>query len=274
MIDLGISTGADALLPVTVSATEIEYARIRLGVDVLPVVLGGARLWSTTAERDEALRSAATSLDGRGLLPGGEIHPGLGTCLRVLTRPSWELALRSHDGGAVTRLCIAADQLHCTKATFDSANNTYTLHGIDVEPADAVARALGPSAAMAIAALNAPTETLSAAFDAGPHAEMITAALMNAGGSPAEAARLAGAVVTCTGFTEIVGTTRAFGAAHRHRAIVTVYDTAHGRLVASSSTSADGTAWSSISSGTAHRLRQAVNTLVALLAEPVAPTWR
>lgn len=273
MIDLGISTLAHSQPPVDMTSTEIEYARRQLGLDVLPVVLGGTAHWDSTTDYEAAMRSAATSLADRDLVADGEIYHGLGIQLRALTRPSWELALRSHNNGVLTRVCIAADESLCTEVTFDTEHSTYTLRG-GVDPADSVQRALGPSAAMDIAVVNAPTEALSIAFNAGPDVDTITAALITAGVPSIEAAQLGSAIAGCTSFTEIVGIPHALGSANVLAGIVTVYNTAYGRLVASSSTSADGTAWSSISSGSPTRLRQSINALVELMTDSITPPCR
>ncbi|WP_336881107.1 ESX secretion-associated protein EspG [Rhodococcus globerulus] len=265
-LDLGIATDTDVFPSVDLTSAEIEYARERLGLDVLPVVLGGTELWDSVAEYDAAIRSAATSLAARDLLLGGEIHHGIASTLRTLTRPAWELALRSHNQGTLTRVCVAADESLCVEASFNEATKIYTLHKV-ANPADAVVRVLGPSEPMPIAVINAPTDMLSAALNAGPDADTVADALTQAGVPPVEAGQLGSAIVTCTSFTEIVAVPRGVGIEKLPAGVVSVFNTAHGRIVASSSTSADGTQWSSISSGTPQRLRQAVNSLVELLSE-------
>ena len=272
-LDLGIATNTDAFPSVDLTPEEVEYARERLGLDVLPVVLGGTALWDSAAEHDAAMQSAATSLTARNLLPGGEIHHGVATALRTLTRPVWELALRSHNQGTLTRVCVVADESLCVEASFNETSTSLTL-STGLNPADAVVRVLGPSDAMPIAVINAPTDLLSAALNAGPDADTVAAALTQAGVPPAEAGQLGSAIVTCTSFTEIVGIPRGIGTENLPAGVVSVFNTAHGRIVASSSTSADGTQWSSISSGTPQRLRQAVNSLVELLSESPAPISR
>lgn len=265
-LDLGIATDTDAFSSVDLTSEEIEYARKRLGLDVLPVVLGGTALWDSVAEYDAAIRSAATTLAARDLLLVDEIHHGVAATLRTLTRPAWELALRSHNQGTLTRVCVAADESLCVEVSFNEATKTYTLHK-GMNPADAVVRVLGPSNPMQVAVINAPTDILSAALSAGPDADTVAAALIQAGIPTAEAGQLGSAMVTCTSFTEIVGIPRGVGTENLPIGVVSVFNTAHGRIVASSSTSADGTQWSSISSGTPQRLRQAVNSLVELLSE-------
>ena len=265
-LDLGIATNTDAFTCVDLTSAEVEYARERLGLDVLPVVLGGTALWDSADEYDAAMGSAATSLTARNLLPGAEIHHGVAVTLRALTRPTWELALRSHHQGTLTRTCIAADESLCVKASFNSETKIYRLNK-GINPADAVVRALGPADPMPVAVINAPAEMLSAALNSGPDADTVAAALTQAGIPTADAGKLGSAMVTCTSFTEIVGIAHGVETKNLPAGVVSVFDTAHGRIVASSSTSADGTQWISISSGTPQRLRQAVNSLVELLSE-------
>ncbi|MFE4503487.1 ESX secretion-associated protein EspG [Rhodococcus sp. NPDC056743] len=272
-LDLGIATDADTFPSVDLTSAEIEYVREHLGLDVLPVVLGGTALCGSVRERDVAMQSAATSLTERDLLPGGEIHHDIAETLRALTRPAWELALRSHNQGTLTRVCIAADESLCVEASSNETSQSLTLSRV-LNPADAVVRVLGPSDTMPIAVINAPTDRLSAALNAEPDPATVADALTQAGVPPAEAGQLGCAIVACTSFTEIVGIPRGVGTENLPAGVVSVFDTAHGRLVASSSTSADGTQWSSISSGTPQRLRQAVNSLIELLSESPAPASR
>ncbi|NMM88556.1 ESX secretion-associated protein EspG [Rhodococcus sp. SRB_17] len=274
MIDLGISTSTDALPPISVTAAEIEYTREQLGLDVLPIALGGTARARSTAEREASMRRAAMSLSERGLLPDGEIHHDLGSRLQVLTRPSWELAVRSQGPGAITRACIAADESFCVEATYNAVEGMFTLGSIDSGPVDSIARTVGPSNAMPIAVINAPTQALAGAFDAAPDTESVVSALLQGGVPATEAGQLGRAITTCTAFYEIAGIPHVLDSAHSPVGIVTVYDTAFGRLVSSLSTSADGTDWSSISSGTPTRLRQAVNMLVANLESCLATSPR
>ncbi|MDI9918606.1 ESX secretion-associated protein EspG [Rhodococcus sp. IEGM 1379] len=256
------------------TSAEIEYARDCLGLDVLPVVLGGTAFSGSTAERKESMDGAAVTLAQQGLLPGGEIHPELNTALVALTHPVQELALRRHCGGTITRVCVTQSESACIEATFNAETATYTLRGVESDPADSILRALGPCTAMQIAVVNAPTDELSIAFNAGPDIDTLVSALTNAGVPPIEAGQLGNALVDCTAFTEIVGITHALGSAHLPAGTVTVYDTALGRLVASSSLSADGTPWTSISAGTSTRLTQAVNRLVENLESSSATPSR
>lgn len=268
MVDLGTTSDGFDLPVVTVSADEIDYVRERLGLDALPVVLGGASPHTSVTDHHEAMQSAAASLSTRDLLPGGEIHHELSARLRVLTHPRWELALRRHVGGAIARLCIAQGEFICVGATVEesgTAPRATTLRTITSEPAVPVVDALGAADAMDIAVINAPTDALSAAFAAAPDADGVIAALVRAG-VPTEDARILGsAIVTCTSFAELVGLTHPPGAAVSMAGVVTVYDTLSGRLVGSSSRAADGIEWTSLSSGTPQRLRHAVTALAERL---------
>ncbi|MFF2057399.1 ESX secretion-associated protein EspG [Rhodococcus qingshengii] len=270
MVDLGTSPEGWNLPVVALSQDEIDYLRERLGLDGLPVVLGGATVHGSASAHRTAMQSAADSLSERDLLPGGEIHHDLSARLRVLTRPKWELALRRHVGGSISRLCVAQGEFLCVEAT--STDSSFALRSVTTEPAAPVVTALGSAEAMPIAVINAPTEMLSLAFGAGPDAGSVTSALINAGIPEDDARQLGSAIVSCTAFAELVGIPHSLGATTLMTGAVTVYDTLSGRLVGSTTRAADGTEWTSISSGTSHRLRQAVNALVTELEESAPET--
>ncbi len=100
MVDLGTSPEGWNLPVVALSQDEIDYVRERLGLDGLPVVLGGATVHGSASAHRTAMQSAADSLSERDLLPGGEIHHDLSARLRVLTHPSgsWRCVGMSVEG--------------------------------------------------------------------------------------------------------------------------------------------------------------------------------
>lgn len=71
MVDLGTSPDGWNLPVVALSQDEMDYVRERLGLDALPVVLGGATVHASASAHRMAMQSAADSLSERDLLPGG-----------------------------------------------------------------------------------------------------------------------------------------------------------------------------------------------------------
>lgn len=71
MVDLGTSPEGWNLPVVVLSQDEIDYVRERLGLDALPVVLGGATVHGSASAHRTAMQSAADSLSERDLLPAG-----------------------------------------------------------------------------------------------------------------------------------------------------------------------------------------------------------
>ncbi|MBM4487663.1 hypothetical protein GS471_06295 [Rhodococcus hoagii] len=82
----------------------------------------------------------------------------------------------------------------------------------------------------------------------------------------ADAAMIGPALAGCPVFTEIVGIVHEDGRPDLMHGPVTVFDTAAGRIVGTTSIAADGSRWTSLSPGHPGRLRQA---LVGLLDELV-----
>ncbi|MGC0366879.1 hypothetical protein ABH922_004863 [Rhodococcus sp. 27YEA15] len=265
MVDLGIPAEWSGQSDLTLTRDEIDYARDHLGLDALPVVLGGTALHDSIDARTSAMSTAAETLARRELLVGGVLDPDLGTLLQVLTHPLWSLALRRSIDGTMTRWCVAEGEN--LRIVASVAGENIVLHTSTAEPAAIIADIFGPAEAMALAAFNAPTTELSAAFGAGPEIDQLVGALERVGVGTPDSGRLGTALLGCSAFAELVGIARS--PALDPPGPVTVFDTRAGRLVGSSSAATDGTVWTSVSSGTPARLRQAVNSLVSSLVETV-----
>ncbi|AOW95162.1 secretion protein [Rhodococcus sp. WMMA185] len=244
---------------VHLSLDEMDYLVDALSLDVLPVVLDVAPRYDLLDARDAALRAAADTLAARDLLPGGQVHPELADRLRVLARPYWEIALRWHVDGNISRLCVSQGESVSVLAM--RADDTFVIQDAGADIIAPVIGALGTATPMNFGVLNAPTAQLSEAFDQSEDGKALAAALTGLGAGAADAAALGSAIATCTTYAEIVGIVYGNGQYDPVGGPVTVFDTRAGRIVGTSSVSAHGVAWSSLSPGTPQRLRQGLESL-------------
>ena len=258
-IDLGTG-GAPSMSAVTLSLDEANYLVDKLDLDQLPVVLDVLGRFDTVDERDDAHRAAAASLDSRGLARYGTPLPELAEWLRVVARPRWEIALRWHVDGVVSRLCLSRGDDYSVLTL--RAGDSLVVQDPGADPLGALAGAIGSQPPMQFGAINAPTAQLSEAFDEAATPQSLTNRLGTLGAGPDDAAAVARAMVGCSTFAEIVGIVYGDGKYDPLDGPVTVFDTELGRIVGTSSTSAHGVAWSSLSPGTPARLRQALEGLV------------
>ncbi|WP_172649687.1 ESX secretion-associated protein EspG [Rhodococcus opacus] len=259
MIDLGTQPGVPTLPAVTLSLDEMDYLVDTLALDVLPVVLDATPRYDTYDARDAAFRGAVDSLAARDLLPGGGVHPELADRLRVLARPLWEIALRWYVDGSISRLCISQGDALSVLAL--RAGDTYVVQDTGADIFAPVIGALGAAEPMNVGVVNAPTVQLGEAFDQGGEGKTLAATLTALGVSAVDATVLGNAMAGCTTYAEIVGIVYGDGRYDPVGGPVTVFDTSAGRIVGTSSVSAHGAGWSSLSPGTPQRLRQALESL-------------
>ncbi|MFF2112624.1 ESX secretion-associated protein EspG [Rhodococcus koreensis] len=258
MIDLGTQPGVPTLPAVTLSLDEMDYLVDTLALDVLPVVLDATPRYDTYDARDAAFRGAG-ALAARDLLPGGGVHPELADRLRVLARPLWEIALRWYVDGRISRLCVSRGEALSVLAL--RAGDTYVVQDAGADIFAPVIGALGAVEPLNAGVVNAPTVQLGAAFDQGGDGKSLAAALAVLGVPAVDATVLGNAMAGCTTYAEIVGIVYGDGQYDPVGGPVTVFDTEAGRIVGTSSVSAHGVAWSSLSPGTPQRLRQALESL-------------
>ncbi|MGF7124857.1 ESX secretion-associated protein EspG [Rhodococcus sp. AG1013] len=263
MIDLGIEPVTATLPSATLHVDELDLLVDLLDIDVLPVVLDAAPRFDSLPERDRVFRSAQDSLAAAGLIDGIAVHPELARWLRALARPRDEIALRRYIDGTVARLCLARDDEMAVLAL--RSGDTFTVQRLEHDLAGPIVHALGGAEPLAFGVVNRPTTDLGAALnrivDPGTAAAQLTAI----GVPAAEAAVVGPAFVGCTTFTEIVGIVHEAGHPGLMHGPVTVFDTAAGRIVGTTSVATDGTPWTSFSPGTPGRLRQALDGLLAQL---------
>ncbi|KAF0960542.1 ESX secretion-associated protein EspG [Rhodococcus sp. T7] len=259
MIDLGTQQGVPTLPAVTLSLDEMDYLVDTLALDVLPVVLDATPRYDTYDARDAAFRGAAGTLAARDLLPGGGVHAELADRLRVLARPLWEIAVRWYVDGSISRLCVSQGEALSVLAL--RAGDQYVVQDAGADIFAPVIGALGAVEPLNVGVVNAPTVQLGEAFDRGGDGKSLAAALAALGVPAVDATALGNAIAGCTTYAEIVGIVYGDGQYDPVGGPVTVFDTGAGRIVGTSSVSAHGVAWSSLSPGTPQRLRQALEAL-------------
>ncbi|WP_328289672.1 ESX secretion-associated protein EspG [Nocardia aurantiaca] len=255
--------GPSLLRSVTLSLDEMQYLQQTLGIDELPVVLNATGRYDTAAEHDAAMAGAAATLADRDLVDGDQVHPELAERLRVLYRPHWVLALRWYVAGQVNRCCLAkGDDFEVVALR---GPGSYALDEASHDLPGIVMAALAPADPLELSGMNAPTEDLVPILDNAGDAATTAARLTKVGNPVRDAQMLASALVQVNSHAEIVGVRHGDGSrdvADRHLA---VYDTRHGRFLASTTTAEDGTKWTSFASGTTARLRTALRDLIESL---------
>lgn len=262
---LGAGREPTVLDAVVLSRDEMQFLLETLDIDEVPVVLNAMGRYDNVTDHDTAMASAANLLRDRELLDGEQVHPDLALRLRTLYRPHWVVALRLIVGDTVSRMCLAKGDDAVTVAL--RGPESYV---VDEATSDLVAPllgALGPAEPLELSGMNAPTAELVPIFDEAGDPTQTAARLSRVGQPPRDAPVLAGALVHCHAHTEIVGVVYRDGGKETAPGHVAVFDTRHGRFLATSSEAEDGTKWTSLSSATPARLRSALQTLIDSLPD-------
>ncbi|GAB2643218.1 ESX secretion-associated protein EspG [Prescottella soli] len=269
MIDLGIEPIGTTLPPTTLHVDEIDLLVHLLDVDVLPVVLDAGPRFDSLPARDAVFRRAHDRLTAAGLVDGITVHPDLARQVRTLARPRAEIAVRKFVGGTVHRACLALDQDPADGAVLAlRSGDAFTVQRPGRDLAGPVVHALGTVPALPFGVVNCPTADLGAALDRITDPQKAADQLIAVGVPAADAAVVGPAFAACPTFTEIVGLVGIVGEGgdpELARGPVTVFDTAAGRVVGTTSVATDGVRWTSLSPGTQGRLRQALEGLLAQL---------
>ncbi|MGW6693640.1 ESX secretion-associated protein EspG [Rhodococcus sp. NPDC054953] len=239
---------------------ELDLVLRLLDVDELPVVLSAGSRFDTTTARAAADGAARDSLRARGLLRGNNPHPCLVDRVAVLARPAVELAVRWYTGGEVFRGCLAQGPAGAVLAL--RAADEYVLAGVPAADPDLVFELIGRGSGLAVGSVSAPTELLSAALRDVTDPSTVAGRLTGLGAADRDADRLAHALASCRAHAEIVTVTRRNGTT-RVGGPVTVFDTACGRIVGTTTVSADLSSWSTLGPGGDARVRQAVREVLA-----------
>ncbi|KIQ19415.1 ESX secretion-associated protein EspG [Rhodococcus sp. MEB064] len=224
--------------PITLDIAELGYVLGHARLGPLPTVLGP----TPPGVGDGA------GLAVRGLLtPTGAVQRRLLGVLTTVTSPSWSVEVRvvSHPGnGAESRYSLCGNHTGVS-VWVTSSGGSMTFDAGHGDSARTLVSALG----------TLQGELLDTVHDA-------TAVV---------AERLSTLVPQCTRHVEIVGLTHGSGPAVRVGPVVAVYDSPSGRILASTSSDADGHSWTTLSSGTLPRLTSAVRGVISAATAESSP---
>lgn len=270
---LGVLSGPAEPESVPVGDDELHVLLGLVAVPEVPVVLAHRQRYESDTERRAALARAAEALTARGLVRAGVVEPAIADRLRTLGRPAWEVAVRRFRTGEVDRLCLAHGSAEAGVSGAGArtvavrvVSGGFVLDDADSGSVSPIVRMLGPAEPARTGGMSLPTARLSEALTEGSGDGARTARRLREAGAPAaEAAVLGAALGPCVTFAEIVGIRHGDGVTGTVGGPVTVFDTTVGRVVGTSSTAPDGTAWTTMSSGTDGFLRRALGDLVARL---------
>lgn len=260
MTVLGAGHGPSTLDAVVLSFDEFRFLQQQLELADIPVVLAANRYYDNEVTYAEAMTIAARSLAERELLFGEEVLPELAERMSALNRPHWALEMRWIVADNVNRLCIAkGDDLEVVVLR---GQHTYVVDEAGPDLPGTVIAALGPAVPLELYGMNALTEELAPILGDTGDSAATAERLAKIGKPDQDAATLAAALVEIESAAEIIGViygdgTRDFTPNH-----ISVFNTRHGRFIATASMSEDDVKWSSLSSGTPARLRIAVQDLI------------
>lgn len=238
----------------------------RLGVQTLPLVLAVGPQQDSIDQWREAQEHAVAQLIDDGLIDAdGEVDSELAGAFFVLAQPDCELVARiyTEDGSRRASLVRRGEAHAVAVRTGDS----FELRSIWVDgTGDALVRplleVLGPCEPAQIAGFSVLAEELSERLDAAGTSADYADALYALGVADRDATALGMAFASCHAFAEIVAYSHTDGTTTRAPGAVAVYDTGRGRLVAAPRVSPDQQIWSTVTTGTDHRLAQAVAALI------------
>ncbi|WP_198654044.1 MULTISPECIES: ESX secretion-associated protein EspG [Nocardia] len=265
MTILGEGRGPSMLGGVMLSLDEMQFLMEELQTDEMPVVLQAVGRYDNRNDHDVAMKAAAQSLVDRELLIDGAVHQELEDRLRTLNRPHWVLALRLVVEGQVSRMCLAkGDDLVIVALR---GPDSYAIDEVQEDLPGPMIAALGAAEPLELTGMNARTDMLAPIFeDTGDSAA--TANRLAKVGNPARDAQvLASALVEIRSHVQISGVVYGDGTRDIADNHIAVFNTRGGRFIITASVADDGTKWSSISSGTNARLRQALLDLIDSLPE-------
>jgi hypothetical protein len=237
-----------------------------LGVQTLPPVLATGPGQDRYDDFRAAREHATEGLRADGILdPHGEVDTELADALFTLARPECELVVRSYTADTTTRVCVARRATHHAVAVRSGDRYDIGTVWCDGSPAaltTPLLAVLGAGVPAAIPGFSAPSNELATRLDSAEYADGCTNALHALGLDEREARILGSAFGSCRGFAEIVACAHTDGITTRAPGAVAVYDTDRGRIVVAPNISPDGQIWSTVTTGSDHRVAQAVAALL------------
>ncbi|MGW5142101.1 ESX secretion-associated protein EspG [Nocardia beijingensis] len=238
----------------------------RLGVQTLPLVLSVAPRQDSIEEYRAARERALSGLIGAGLLDAeGEVESDLAAALFVLAQPDRELVARVYTEDGARRFCLARrGERHALAVRSGDSFDVTSIwaDGSDASLARPLLAALGACEPAQIAGFSALASELADRMDAAEGSGDYADAMYALGVGERDAAVLGLAFGSCRAYAEIVAYAHQDGLTRRAPGAVAVYDTGRGRIVAAPMVAPDQRIWSTVTTGTDHRVTQAVATLL------------
>ncbi|WP_280251232.1 ESX secretion-associated protein EspG [Nocardia abscessus] len=238
----------------------------RLGVQTLPLALSVGPQQDSIEEYRAAQERAAVGLTGDGVLDAeGEVDPELAGALFVLAQPDCELVARIYTEDGSRRFCLARrGERHALAVRSGDSFEVDSIwaDGSEVSLARPLLAALGPCEPAETAGFSALAAELADRLDTAEGSSGYADAMYAVGVGERDAAVLGLAFGSCRAYAEIVAYTHQDGLTSRAPGAVVVYDTGRGRIVVAPTVSPDQQIWSTVTTGTDHRVTQAVATLL------------
>ncbi|MFF2086441.1 ESX secretion-associated protein EspG [Nocardia sp. NPDC058176] len=263
MTVLGGGSGGSLLEAVVLSLDDMQHLLETLQFDEMPVVLDAKGRYDNVTDHDAAMKVAEAALAERELLFGDVVAPELAERLRVLYRPQWVIEMRWVVAGQVNRFCLAQGEDRAVVAL--RGPTSYVIDDAGLDLPGAVLQALGPTEALELYGLNAPTDDLAPLFNDTGDAAATAQRLSKVGNPSTDAQVLASALVEIHSYAEIVGIAYGDGTREIQDNHIAVFNTRGGRFIITASVADDGVKWSSIATGSPARLRTAVADLIESL---------
>lgn len=238
----------------------------QLGVQTLPLVLSvgpqqdSYEDWSQGQER-----ARADLLRGRIIDARGDVEPDIATALFVLAQPDRELAARIFTSDGRVSVCLArrGEEHALAVRRGDSLDiRTVWADGRGDSLARPIIDALGACPPADVASFSALATDLSERFDAAQTSEDYASAVYSLGVADTDATAYGLALASCHSYAEVVAYAYADGVTNPARGAVVVYDTVRGRIVAAPGVAPDQRLWTTLTSGTDHRIAQAISALI------------
>ncbi|WP_067646754.1 ESX secretion-associated protein EspG [Nocardia harenae] len=238
----------------------------RLGVQTMPLVLAVGPEQDSYAEWRLAQEAAVAELTGAGLIDeAGEVDGELAAALFVLAQPDRQLAARTVTADGTRRGCLVRRGEQHALAVRDGARYQVRPIWLDGSNSAAAAPLLTTLDALTpadVPAFSAPADELADRLDAAATVSDYTDAFYASGAPERDATRLGSALARTHACTEIVALAHEDGRTARAPGAVAVYDTDRGRIVAAPSLAPDGRLWTTVTSGSDHRVAHAIGALL------------
>lgn len=275
MIDLGTGRKPTSLASVSLSLDEMQLLVQLLQLTELPTVLRYRSGHDHEDARFRAMEAARSSLERRELLRGNLIHEELEERLHAVSRPYWVINARLYVAGTVSGVCAAKGE-NGVYSVILRGPVSYLVNEVDADDvAAAILAVLPQTPALNFLGMNAPTERLAEIFDRLGDPAATAKELVQFGADAQAALTVGKAMARTVAHTSLIGIIYGEGTRETAPAPVAVYDTPDGRILVTASVAHDGTSWSSLSSGTPTRVRQAFQTLIDSLPDRQQfPTYR